>query len=223
MSTISDDITRLRREVDALRRSRQDQQRARQESVAELKTAVAETKTAVAETLSGFRDSLAQMAASAQAARGDFAKGVKAWARETCAGFRKARQKMAEESRANRHADHLRAEVSEIRSQVDSMVSRFQSTRCEAAAHERTAREGFIAELKSAVTKVQGGIRDELNAAHDAWFGPAPAPPQPTEKKRAAGETNKPAADSAKPAAETAKRATETTEPTRSKKKRQNP
>ncbi|MFH2218410.1 MAG: helix-hairpin-helix domain-containing protein [Pseudomonadota bacterium] len=159
MGRLTDDMTRLRGEVDALRNMRG--------------AFIDDLKADVTDMQSGFRNNHAEMA---RGLRGDlvtFVSGLENSVAEMKAGFNEDHAEMARNLK-----DALGTFVSGLKGDVSAMKAGFNEDHAEMARNLRDALGTFVSGLKDTVGGMRKEVADDIAGARQAWSGPLPAEPK---------------------------------------------
>ncbi len=163
MGILTDDMARLRNEIEALRQGRKT-------LLKEMVRGAKGLKGAVAKMQAGFRQAHARMAKESRANRQRFLQELNTGVASMQTGFRQAHAQMARETKGARLAF-----LSDLKTTVFMMQTGFHQSRMHMAKRGRASRRQFVAHLEELV----GGLRQEFAAdlagARRAFFGLLPA------------------------------------------------
>lgn len=186
MGLLTDDMTRVRDEIDFLHNSREA-------FINDLKQNVVDIQANVAEMQADFRDSRAQMAQETKAQMEEFVFGVKRAveglrkdAVEMQDGFRRAHVDLAKRARADR-----RAFVSGLKEDVIKMQIDFRDAQARIKKNVKSELSTFISGVKEFVSDMKGTIQNlrndflaDITGARKAWSGLAPTKRRGKKKEK---------------------------------------
>jgi len=189
MGRFTEDMGRLRDEIESERQSRQNLiADTRQEVTAAAHAFISDLKGSVESLQAGFREAHADMAESARADRNAFlarlggaVADIRAEAADRQAAVRDALAEAAAEARSER-----KQALSQMRGDVAQMQDGFHRARVDMAMDVRAAGQSFVSGIVGAVGDLQrqtmqmvGDFASERGAARMAWRGEAPKPAAP--------------------------------------------
>ena len=171
MGVLTDDMTRLRTQIDELRQSRKAAHSARKVALSDLTRQVRGLQNNVTETMAGVHDarcrSTAQQKADLAAFTSDLTDGVAdilGEVRETVAGFRSTREGAAGEQKAD-----LAMFAATLGDTVGSMLGDFRDTRLAMAQETRDERFAAIGAIRDEVNALRRDVAGDLAGVRQAW------------------------------------------------------
>jgi hypothetical protein len=186
MGILTDDMARLRNEIEALRQGRKT-------LLKEMVRGAKAMKSAVAKMQAGFRQSQGRMSRETRANRLRFLHDLNTGVARMQTGFRQAHAQMAHETKGERLAF-----LSNLKTAVFMMQTGFHQARMHQAKRGRAGRRQFVSRLQEVV----GGLRQEFAAdlagARRAFFGfsePKARAEAPRRAREATPPTERPMAE----------------------------
>jgi len=180
---LTDDMARLRGEIDAIRGTREA-------FVEDLRHGTEALKGAVSGLREGFSDARAEMG---ERMKGDHQAFVSNLQTTVCdlqtavsemqAGFRDAHAEMAERTRADRRAfiSDMKANMLSLRTDVSGMQEGFRDACAQMARETDAELSGFLSGLQESVSGLKDTVADlrqnflaDIGGGREAWSGPSP-------------------------------------------------
>lgn len=199
MGRFTEDMGRLRDEIQSERMARQNLIADTRQEVTDAANAfISDLKTSVETLQTNFREEHADMAQAARADRNAFLArlgGAVADIRVAAANRQASVRDLLAETAAESRADREQATAA-MRDEVAQLTDAFRDARAVMAMEVRTAGQSFVSDIVGAVADIQrhtqqlvGEFAGERNSARQAWRGeaqkPAAAPPPPAATPKA--------------------------------------
>jgi predicted flap endonuclease-1-like 5' DNA nuclease len=180
MGLLTDDMTRLRDDIDALHNSRETFINDLMHNVSR-ETFINDLMHNVAEMQSDFRNGHAEMARKGQDDREAFVSDLRSNVAEMQSNFRNGHAEMA-----RKLIDDLRTFVSGLKADVSDMKQGFRNGHAEMARKLIDYLRTFASNLNKTVANLRQEFAADIQGAHRAWFGQSPV--ERTTRKKARPE-----------------------------------